>query len=158
MGGLFCINLVSKFIHIRVGLAPEESHTLIQAIGSLALRIRGERDGGRALLTGDLQASADQCLADALPARGPVYDDVFDDGARARRDKVNRQRGRAEDEAVVRAGDQERGRLGFHEGRQQVQRRRRIVVRQLRHEAMKSIPQLLRGLIHNLNLHRNLPA
>ena len=123
-----------EVVPVEVALAQLEAHALVQAVGRLPGRPRGEVDGPASRLGGDLEGAAVEQLADAAAPGLGVDHDVLDPRPPPRRDREHDERQRTDDRLTV-AGDEERARRRRHDRLEVLAGRRWGAARQLRQQA-----------------------
>src|SRR6185503_4519450 len=100
---------LGRLVAVDVRLAGPEADLLVEGIGGLARRPRGQVDGANAGLGCEPDGVLHERLASALTARGLVHHDVLDPGAGAGRRPKDDERERADDRDVVVSGHEDGG-------------------------------------------------
>lgn len=129
-------------VAIDVRVPSDESKSLIETVGRLPRRTRGEVHGLGAQDSCAIQGEAIQGLAHALPSRTPIDDDVLNPRTQSGRDREHDERQRPDDRITITC-DEDVARVVLDDRRQLVNRRRWIRRRQLRYEPRHGIDQFL---------------
>ena len=97
---------------VDVGVAGLEADPLVEAVGRLPARSRGQVDGAGPQAAGQVQREPVELLAHPPTAGGAVDDDVLDPGPDPGRDGEHHQRHGPQDGPVVVAGEQQMAGVG----------------------------------------------
>ena len=96
-------------VSIHVGLADDEPHALVEAIGCFTRWPRGQIDRGHASFTSDLEGPLVDQLADTHPSRIAIDHHILNPCAKARRDRKHDEGHGSNNRALRGSGNQHRG-------------------------------------------------